>query len=113
SLNLVGIISQRLIPGKQTKRVAAMEVMINTPYIAELIQKQKTEDIKEIMANNTDIGMSTFDQSLFKLFSAGKIDEENALNYADSRNDLSLKLRITAEGAKSTGDSGGFGTILA
>lgn len=113
SLNLVGIISQRLVPGKQTKRVAAMEVMINTPYIAELIQKQKTEEIKEIMANNTDIGMSTFDQSLFKLFAAGKIDEENALNYADSRNDLSLKLRITAEGAKSTGDSGGFGTILA
>jgi twitching motility protein PilU len=112
SLNLVGIISQRLIPGKQAKRVAAMEVMMNTPYIAELIQKQKTEEIKEIMANNNDIGMATFDQSLFKLFSAGKIDEENALNNADSRNDLSLKMRLTAEGAKGAGDTSSFGSIL-
>ncbi|PKO24401.1 MAG: type IV pili twitching motility protein PilT [Betaproteobacteria bacterium HGW-Betaproteobacteria-8] len=114
SLNMVGIISQRLIPGTKAKRVAAMEVMINTPYIAELIQKQKIEEIKEIMADNNDIGMNTFDQSLFKLFSAGKIDQENALSYADSRNDLSLKMRLAAEGSKTTSDggSGGFGTII-
>lgn len=110
SLNLVGIISQRLIPGADARRVAAVEVMINTPYIAELIQKQKTDEIKEIMANNTDIGMNTFDQSLLKLYNAGKITEDNALHYADSRNDLSLKIRIAAEGAKSTGS--GFGSIL-
>ncbi len=113
SLNLVGIISQRLIPGTQAKRVAAMEVMINTPYISELIQKQKIEEIKDIMADNNDIGMNTFDQSLFKLFSAGKIDQENALNYADSRNDLSLKMRLASEGSKdSGGGGGGFGTII-
>ncbi|CAG0965882.1 Twitching mobility protein [Methylophilaceae bacterium] len=111
SLNIVSIISQRLVPAIKTKRMAAMEVMINTPYIAELIQKQKIEEIKEIMAENTDIGMCTFDQSLFKLYSEGKIDEENALNYADSRNDLSLKMRFTAESTKSSSDSG-FGTIL-
>ncbi len=103
SLNLVAIISQRLVPGTQTKRAAAVEVLINTPYISDLIQKSKLEEIKEVMGNNNDIGMSTFDQSLFRLFSAGKISEENALASADSRNDLSLKIRFAAEGAK-----GGF-----
>lgn len=100
SLNLVAIISQRLVPGTQTKRVAAMEVLINIPYISDLIQKQKLSEIKEIMANNTDIGMCTFDQSLFKLFSTGRINEENALQNADSRNDLSLKIRLAKEGAR-------------
>jgi twitching motility protein PilU len=104
SLNLVAIVSQRLVPGTKSKRVAAVEVLINNPYISDLIQKSKFEEIKEVMANNNDIGMSTFDQSLFQLHSAGKINDENALAYADSRNDLSLKLRFAAEGAK-----GGFG----
>lgn len=102
SMNLVTIISQRLIPGVRNKRVAATEVMINTPYISELIQKQKVGEIKEIMAENTDIGMHTFDQSLFKLYSNGKIDEENALAYADSRNDLSLKIRFSTEGNRNS-----------
>jgi twitching motility protein PilU len=99
-MNLVAIVSQRLIPGKLSKRVAATEIMINTPYIAELIQKQKLSDIKETMADNNDIGMVTFDQSLFRLFSNGKIDEDNALANADSRNDLSLKIRFAAEGSR-------------
>jgi len=102
SMNLVSIISQRLIPGKLSKRVAATEVMINTPYISELIQKQRMSDIKETMADNNDIGMNTFDQSLFRLFSNGKIDEENALSNADSRNDLSLKIRFAVEGSRNT-----------
>ena len=102
SMNLVSIISQRLIPGKQTKRVAATEVMINTPYISELIQKQKMNDIKDIMGESGDVSMHTFDQSLFKLFANGKIDEESALAYADSRNDLSLKIRFAAEGARNS-----------
>lgn len=103
ALNLVAIVSQRLVTGTQAKRVASVEVMINSPYISELIQKAKLEEIKEVMANNNDIGMSTFDQSLFRLFSAGKINEENALINADSRNDLSLKIRFAAEGAKGAG----------
>ncbi|MEY3746907.1 MAG: hypothetical protein RL194_366, partial [Pseudomonadota bacterium] len=111
SLNLVAIVAQRLIPGKTAKRVAAMEVMINTPYIAELIQKQKTEEIKEIMGQNTDIGMSTFDQSLFELYKAGRIDQDNALNYADSRNDLSLKMRISAESEKDASDFGNLPSL--
>jgi twitching motility protein PilU len=102
SMNLVSIISQRLIPGKQNKRVAATEVMINTPYISELIQKQKMSDMKDTMADNNDIGMNTFDQSLFRLFSNGKIDEENALTNSDSRNDLSLKIRFAAEGSRNS-----------
>ena len=100
SMNMVGIISQRLIPGKQSKRVAASEVMINTPYMAELVQKQKISEIKDIMSENNDIGMQTFDQSLFKLYADGKIDEDNALANADSRNDLSLKIRFAAEGKR-------------
>jgi twitching motility protein PilU len=100
SMNMVGIISQRLIPGKKSKRVAATEIMINTPYVSELIQKQKMSEIKDIMSENTDIGMHTFDQSLFKLFSEGKIDEDNALANADSRNDLSLKIRFAAEASR-------------
>ena len=104
SLNLVGIVSQRLIPGKVQKRVAAVEVLINTPYVSELIQKQKLGEMKDIMADNNDIGMNTFDQALFRLYANGKIDEENALTNADSRNDLSLKIRFTNEGSV-----GGFG----
>ncbi|HEY0562405.1 MAG TPA: PilT/PilU family type 4a pilus ATPase [Methylophilus sp.] len=100
SLNLVGIISQRLVAAKSQKRVAATEIMINTPYVSELIQKQKLSEIKEVMADNNDIGMNTFDQSLFRLYANGKIDEENALSNADSRNDLSLKIRFAAESSR-------------
>lgn len=103
SLNLVGIISQRLIPGKVKKRVAAVEVLLNTPYVSDLIQKQKLGEMKDVMADNNDIGMNTFDQALFRLFTNQQIDEDNALANSDSRNDLSLKIRFAAEGAR-----GGF-----
>jgi twitching motility protein PilU len=100
SLNLVGIISQRLIPGKVKKRVAAVEVLLNTPYVSDLIQKQKLGEMKDVMADNNDIGMNTFDQALFRLFTNQQIDEDNALANSDSRNDLSLKIRFAAEGAR-------------
>jgi twitching motility protein PilU len=100
SMNLVAIVSQRLVTGMHNKRISATEVMINTPYMAELIQKHRLGDMKEVMANNNDIGMMTFDQALFKLFANGKISEENALAHADSRNDLSLKIRFAAEAAR-------------
>lgn len=103
ALNLVAIVSQRLVPGTQAKRVAAVEVLINSPYIADLIQKSKLGEIKEVMANNNDIGMCTFDQALYALCDAGKISAEDALAHADSRNDLSLRLRFAEESAK-----GGF-----
>jgi twitching motility protein PilU len=104
SLNLVGIVSQRLVPGITQKRVAAVEVMINSPYMSELILKQKLNEMKDNIADNNDIGMVTFDQSLFKLFNDGKISEDQALANADSRNDLSLKIRFAIEGSR-----GGFG----
>ncbi len=105
SMNLISIVSQRLIPGTLSKRVAAVEVMINTPYISDLIQKQNMSEMKLIMADSNDIGMVTFDQSLFKLYSSGKIDEDNALANADSRNDLSLKIRFSNEASRNTGSS--------
>ncbi|HOY87559.1 MAG TPA: PilT/PilU family type 4a pilus ATPase [Methylotenera sp.] len=107
SMNLISIVSQRLISGIQSKRIPAVEVMINTPYISELIQKQKMSEIKTMMADSNDIGMMTFDQSLFKLFTNGLIDEENALTNADSRNDLSLKIRFAAEAGRSMPSSFG------
>jgi twitching motility protein PilU len=103
SINLVSIVSQRLVTGIVKKRAAAFEVLINTPYVSDLIQKQKLSEIKDIMGDSNDIGMNTFDQALFRLFTNGQIDEENALANADSRNDLSLKIRFAAEGAR-----GGF-----
>ena len=102
ALNLNGIVSQRLVPGIEAKRVAAYEVLINTPYIADLIQKSKLEEIKEVMADNNDIGMCSFDQTLFKLYEAGRISADNALRNADSRNDLSLKIRMSAESTRSS-----------
>lgn len=108
SMNLVGIVSQRLVPGTKTKRVAAMEVLINSPYVSELIKKGKVDEIKEVMGDNTDIGMCTFDQSLFELVRDGRISTENALVNADSRNDLSLKIRFAMEGDKGAD----FGSLL-
>jgi twitching motility protein PilU len=101
SLNLAAIISQRLIPGKVKKRVAAFEVLKNTPYIAELINKQNLNEIKEVMADSNDVGMNTFDQALYQLFSDGQVDENNALINADSRNNLSLRIRFDAERGRS------------
>lgn len=100
ALNLVGVVSQRLVPGTKAKRVLAIETLLNNHYVSDLIMKGKLDELKEVMANSTDIGMGTFDQSLFRLYQAGRIDEENAVYNADSRNDVSLKIRLTVEGAR-------------
>ncbi len=94
SLNLKAILSQRLIPDKLGGRVASIEVMINTPYISELIRKGEMNEIKEIMEKGGEAGMQTFDQSLFELFRAGKIEWEAALDNADSRTNLEWKLNF-------------------
>ncbi|AHE67811.1 PilT/PilU family type 4a pilus ATPase [Legionella oakridgensis] len=98
SLNLRAIVSLRLIPGLHDKRVPAVEVLLNTPYIADLIDKGKIDEIKEVMAKSTDQGMQTFDQALFDLYKAGKISQENAIRYADSKNNVGLKIRLSEEG---------------
>lgn len=96
SLNLRAIISQRLIPAKDGKRAGAFEVLLDTPRIKDLILKKEIGLLKEMMAKGNQEGMMTLDQSLFQLFKEGKISYENAIAYADSANDL--RLRIKSEG---------------
>ncbi|HJV53075.1 MAG TPA: PilT/PilU family type 4a pilus ATPase [Noviherbaspirillum sp.] len=95
SLNLKAMISQRLIPLKDTKgRCAAVEVMLNSPLISDLIFKGEVHEIKEIMKKSRELGMQTFDQALFDLYEAGKISYEDALRNADSVNDLRLSIKL-------------------
>ena len=103
SLNLKGVIGQRLIKGTQGRLVPAVEVMLQSPYISDLILKGQVDLIKEAMAKSTEIGMQTFDQSLFKLFKAGSITLEQALENADSRTDLALRARLTSGRLPDTG----------
>ena len=95
SLNLRGMISQRLIPKKDSKgRAAAVEIMLNTPLVSELIFKGETSEIKEIMKKSREFGMETFDQALEDLYNEGKISYEEALRNADSVNDLRLSIKL-------------------
>ncbi len=94
SQHLKAIISQRLIPGLNAKRVPAVEIMLNSPYISELIEEARIDEIKDAMKQAELDGMQTFDQSLYELFKESKIDIEEALKNADSRNDLRLRLRL-------------------
>jgi twitching motility protein PilU len=94
SLNLRAVVSQRLLPIKgQGGRVAAMEVLINTPAIADLIYKGEVGLLKDAMARTNDVGMQTFDQSLLQLFMDGLVEYEDALRGADSQNDLRLAIK--------------------
>ena len=95
SLNLRGMISQRFIPKKDSKgRAAAVEIMLNTPLVSELIFKGETSEIKEIMKKSREFGMQTFDQALEDLYNEGKISYEEALRNADSVNDLRLSIKL-------------------
>lgn len=96
-LNLRAIISLRLIPGLENQRVPAVEVLLNTPYIADLIEKGKVDEIKEAMSRGAEQGMQTFDQSLLTLYKEGKISKENAIKYADSKNNVGLQIRLNEE----------------
>ncbi len=98
SLNARAIISQRLIPREGgIGRIAAMEVMLNTPLIADLIFKGEVGKIKEIMAKSTRLGMQTFDQALFGLYEEGFISYEEAMRNADSKNELRLKVKLESK----------------
>ncbi len=101
SLNLRALVSQRLIPKKGSKgRMAAIEIMLNSPLISDLIFKGDVHEIKEIMSKSRELGMQTFDQALFDLFEAGHISYEDALRNADSVNDLRLKIKLHGSEAK-------------
>ena len=95
SLNLKGLISQRLIPKQDGKgRVAAVEVLLNSPLISDLIFKGEVHAIKEVMAKSRELGMQTFDQALFDLHQLGVIRYEDALRNADAVNDLRLRIKL-------------------
>jgi twitching motility protein PilU len=108
SLNMKGFISQRLIPRKEAKgRVVAIEIMLNSPLISDLIFKGQVHEIKEIMKKSRELGMQTFDQALFDLHEADKITYEDALRNADSVNDLRLTIKLQGKDAKNRDLSAG------
>jgi twitching motility protein PilU len=95
SLNLKAVVSQRLIPLKGAKgRAAAIEILLNSPLISDLLEKGDVHEIKEIMKKSRELGMQTFDQSLFDLYEADKIGYEDALRFADSMNEVRLMIKL-------------------
>ena len=100
SLNLKSIISQRLVPSVDGTRIAAVEILLDTPRVKDLIQKAQADLLKEAIAQATLEGMQTFDQSIFDLYMQGIIDYDNAIAYADSPNDLRLRIKMEEVGAK-------------
>ena len=101
SLNLKAFVSQRLIPRKEGKgRIAAIEVLLNSPLIQDLIFKGEVHEIKEVMKRSREIGMQTFDQALFDLYENDQISYEDALRNADSLNDLRLKIKLEGKNSK-------------
>ncbi|MCK5874055.1 MAG: PilT/PilU family type 4a pilus ATPase [Alcanivoracaceae bacterium] len=97
SLNLKAFISQRLIPTVDGKRAAAIEILLGTPTIRELILRGDIDGIKEIMKKSENIGMQTFDTALFRLYEEGRISLEEALKNADSANDLRLRIKLSTD----------------
>ncbi len=103
SLNLKSLISQRLIPLRGGEgRVPAVEIMLNTPLMSDLIFKGNVHEMKELMAKSNEYGMLTFDQALFELYEEGEITYEDALRNADSLNDLRLRIKLKGKDAKNT-----------
>ena len=101
SLNLKGMVSQRLLPREQGKgRVAAVEIMLNTPLISDLIFKGEVGEIKELMKRSRELGMQTFDQALFDLYENRVVSYEDALRNADSVNDLRLQIKLNSQRAR-------------
>ena len=101
SLNIRGIISQRLIPRKEGKgRICAVEILLNSPLISDLIFKGEVHEIKSIMSKSRELGMQTFDQHLFELYEQGHISYEDALRNADSVNELRLMIKLQGQEAK-------------
>jgi len=98
SLNTKGFVSQRLVPRETgVGRVAAMEIMLNSPLIADLIFKGEVGQIKEVMAKSTRLGMQTFDQALFDLYDENVISYEEAMRNADSKNELRLRIKLESK----------------
>jgi twitching motility protein PilU len=98
SLNIRSMISQRLVPREKSEgRIAAMEIMIGTPLVADLIFRGEVTKIKEVMSRSNRLGMKTFDQALFDLYEAGTISYEEGLRNADSKNELRLRIKLESK----------------
>jgi twitching motility protein PilU len=109
SLNIKALVSQRLIPKRDGKgRSAAIEILLNSPLIADLIFKGDVHEIKTVMSKSRELGMQTFDQALFDLHEAGMISYEEALKNADSVNDLRLKIKLEGQATKDRDVMGGL-----
>ncbi len=112
SLNLRALVAQRLIPLKDVKgRAAAVEIMLNSPLISDLIFKGDVHEIKEIMKKSRELGMQTFDQALFDLYEDGRISYEDGLRNADSVNDLRLMIKLHSKDSKSKDLTQGMETL--
>lgn len=103
SLNLKAFVSQRLVSKAGGGRVAAIEILLNSPLISDLILKGETNMIKEVMAKSTELGMQTFDQALFDLAESGRITQEDALRNADSINELRLRFKLKSKTQEKSG----------
>ena len=109
SLNLKAMVAQQLLPRKDGKgRTPVVEVLLNTPLVAEYIRKGEVHLIKDLMAKSTELGMQTLDQSLIKAYKDGLIDREEALRFADSANDVRLQIKMHDRGEFGTGDGLGL-----
>jgi twitching motility protein PilU len=103
SLNLKALVSQRLLPRQEGKgRIAAVEILLNTPLVSDLIFKGEVAEIKEIMKRSRELGMQTFDQALFDLYENESVTFEDALRNADSLNDLRLQIKLHSRRARNT-----------
>ncbi|WP_415033807.1 PilT/PilU family type 4a pilus ATPase [Azonexus sp.] len=112
SLNLRGLVSQRLLPKKDGKgRLPAIEILLNSPLISDLIFKGEVHEIKEIMKKSRELGMQTFDQALFDLYDSGRISYEDALRNADSLNDLRLQIKLNAKESQGRDLTAGIGHL--
>ncbi|MBF0143329.1 MAG: PilT/PilU family type 4a pilus ATPase [Magnetococcales bacterium] len=111
SLNLKGIVSQRLLRKKSGGRVAAIEILLNSPLIKDLIFKGDVHSIKEVMGRSEELGMKTFDSALFDLHEADLITYEEAMRSADSPNELRLRIKLKGKGAKDKNLDDGLGGL--
>ena len=111
SLNLRAFVSQRLVQTVDNKRCAAIEIMVGTPMVADLIKKGSILEIKDVMEKSENIGMQTFDSALVKLYQAGRISKEIAIKNADSENNVRLKIDLASGGQRAKLDGGGFGGL--
>jgi twitching motility protein PilU len=105
--NLKAFVSQRLVHTLDGQRRAAVEVMIGTPTIGDLIRRNELDELKNIMEKSTQLGMQTFDEALFALVKEGVVSEDEALKNADSANNLKLRLKFNNDGASTPDSSSG------